>query len=756
MRSWICSEGHEIPLQMKHSKCHPHSLAFYSLVFLGLVGGVFLLVAGIGLYSARDFDSELQQTADRLARRELGDVITGYAHSWRRMMTEFVNWDEVRQQIANPVYYPYWRGHRLREYPSLPEGLVGVELYNAEGRMLARLSDSRLPSVLPQEVLDPQGHLAFHSDRRVWFVEPVLNEGGEVLGYAAMKLDLLALLRGHHFRYLIADSLKLPPVSTPVPLAKLPELFRFRMPPSPELHVLKESLNHTLLLAVLAVLVLALVFYLAALRLLRRPLERLLQAVRGLQDDPEVDLVLDEPLPLAELDEIRAALNTYQSRLSQVHRHLDRKNQELWELAYHDGLTGAYNRRAFDEHWNALLGTVPGSRMSVSLVLFDCNHFKAINDSYGHQVGDLVLQALAGIIQQTLRSGDNLYRVGGDEFALIMLDADVSAARRLAERVVESLRRFDFTQLGLEEPVRMSIGIASAVAEEAEGLRNLYWEADLAMYHAKRPGYHNIAVYSDEMKNVAGSVFSSQTIATVTDAIATGRHLVMYYQPIVSLGDDQVVYYEALVRIQGEEGIISPAEIFQIVESRRLERELDQAVFRRVRQDLEEGVIPAGSGVSINVSGPSVIDPQLFEWLEPMLRFVDDYHITLEVTETSLIRQLYEASRSLERLRAAGFKVALDDFGSGYSSLRYLASMPVDVVKFDIALIRGLAEPTRQAQVIEGLVSLIRMAGYPMVAEGIEDEETLERVRRLGFDFGQGYHLGRPAPLSVPQAATKP
>ncbi len=735
-----------VPGERRHRQ---PGLTYYSLAFLALVVASFLVVAGIGLYSVHSFDRQLAEVADRLARRELATVIQGIEQEWRRSMQALADWDEVRQQIENPVYYPYWRGHRLREYGKLPEDLVGVEVYDAQGRMLATLSDSLLPHRLPPGMLGREPWLRLHPDGLVWFVAPVRDAEGRRLGFVAMKLDLLKRLRQHHYRYLLADSLALGTISAPLPLPELPMRFHFRVPPSPELGLLKESMTRTMMMVVLAVLLLALVFYAAALRLLRQPLQRLLQAVRGLEDDPSAATVLDESLPLAELDEIREALNAYQSRLSQVHRHLDRKNQELWELAYHDGLTGSYNRRAFDEHWNALLDTVPGSRMPVSLVLFDCNHFKAINDTYGHQVGDLVLQTIAGIIQSNLRNGDNLYRVGGDEFVLILLDADAEAARRLAERIMEAVRGYDFSRLGIEEPVRLSIGIASAIAEHADQLRDMYWEADLAMYHAKRPGFHHIALFSEDMKSEAGSVFSSQTIATVTEAIETGRNLVMYYQPIHSLKEGRVMYYEALVRIRGEHGIINPAEIFQIVESRRLEQDLDRAVFRQVRADLEQGLIPEGTGVSINVSGPSVTEAGLFDWLEPMAPLLERYRIVLEVTETSLIRQIYEASRSLDRLRAAGFKVALDDFGSGYSSLRYLASMPVDVVKFDITLVRGLAERNRQAQVIEGLVHLIRAAGYPVVAEGIENEEMLERVRRLGFEFVQGFHIGRPAPAET-------
>jgi EAL domain-containing protein (putative c-di-GMP-specific phosphodiesterase class I) len=214
----------------------------------------------------------------------------------------------------------------------------------------------------------------------------------------------------------------------------------------------------------------------------------------------------------------------------------------------------------------------------------------------------------------------------------------------------------------------------------------------------------------------------------------------------MNLETGQIEYYEALVRIWDDEGMISPAEIFQIVEDRRLDKECDRAVLKAIHRDLEQGLIPEGRGLSINLSGPSVIEEELLEWMEPFIPHLLKHKIQLEVTETTLINQLRIASNYLDQLRRKGFLVALDDFGSGYSSMRYLATMPVDVVKFDITLIRDLNESSKQRKVIEGLAGLILNAGFPLVAEGIESESMLQRVRKLGFNYAQGYLIGHPEP----------
>ena len=159
-------------------------------------------------------------------------------------------------------------------------------------------------------------------------------------------------------------------------------------------------------------------------------------------------------------------------------------------------------------------------------------------------------------------------------------------------------------------------------------------------------------------------------------------------------------------------------------------------------------MIPAGSGLSINISGPAIIHPRIREKLAEFEPFLGRYNLVLEITETALITQLQQASSNLNQLRATGFKVALDDFGSGYSSLGYLASMPVDIVKFDISLIRSLVQDDeRQGGIVEGLAMMIQKAGYSLVAEGLETEQMLEKVKYLCFSHGQGFYLGRPAPL---------
>jgi EAL domain-containing protein (putative c-di-GMP-specific phosphodiesterase class I) len=246
------------------------------------------------------------------------------------------------------------------------------------------------------------------------------------------------------------------------------------------------------------------------------------------------------------------------------------------------------------------------------------------------------------------------------------------------------------------------------------------------------------------MTNDASVLFSTGVTNSVFEAIATGVSIEIHYQPIVNLANGEVDYYEALVRIREGHELIMPSSIFPIIEARRLETEFDLAIIGRIEKDLEQGLIPPRTGISLNVSGPGVINPKIIGKLLGLGRFLDRYHLVIEVTETALITQLHQASANLNKLRQDGFEIALDDFGSGYSSLGYLANMPVDIIKFDISMVRHLDAGGRQGLIVENLATMVIKAGYHLVAEGIETEKTLQKIVGIGFSRGQGYLFGRP------------
>ncbi|MHB8915911.1 MAG: putative bifunctional diguanylate cyclase/phosphodiesterase, partial [Thiobacillus sp.] len=538
------------------------------------------------------------------------------------------------------------------------------------------------------------------------------------------------------------------------PVQTLVNTMTYKTVPAQELNEFK-SLIFKLIYGVAATVVVgALIAYIFVVILVVQPLRRLsnhIDAIRAGRGG-----MLSEsyrgPVQVAELENVRASLNEYQSRLEKLHDNLASKNNELWQLAHHDPLTGIFNRRSFEEDWGDLMAASVDGTINTSFLLFDCDHFKPINDTYGHPVGDSVIRGIVESLDGALREDDRLYRMGGDEFATLLHKTDIATAQIVAERCINAVNAYNFEAFGIEEPIRISIGIAHA--QDAVTAEMLHAHADMAMYIAKRPGNQKIAVFRPDMANESGSVLSSSETAAVYAAINRNELLEMHYQKIVNVSSGETEYFEALVRICNAGKLIYPGGIFPVVDARRLEAEFDIAVLERIHHDLASGIIPAGTGVSINVSGVSIVTRIITDKLLSFTGFMDRYKLIVEVTETALITHINHASSNLNQLRKAGFTIALDDFGSGYSSFRYLSSMPVDVVKFDISLVHSLEEGGRQGIIVENLAKLIRDAGFKLVAEGIETRATFDLISDLGFDYAQGYFLGRPAKLALADSNT--
>ena len=736
------------------------SIARLSLFFVLLAG---LLVAGLSGF----FWFEIERTADTIqlreheaARLEVTDALAAMKEHIRTSAESLAQWEETRQQLFFPDFYALWRDDRVRDAGMLPASARAVSLYDKHGVILNNTGmEGPMPAQVPATTVITLYRREQGRDTLLRFQPIRINSSGDMLlGYLGMKFDLMdELSRRQRFRY--ADPSRLHfdlQDGSVVDLEQLISRVSYNPIPNPDLKEFQSLFQSALLR--LGLLVLGSLFIATWLlnHLVVHPLRQLsgqIDFMRSTGAGQGGSLADIAPLPVLELENVRRSFNDYHARLSELHDNLERSNRNFYDQARRDALTGAHNRRAFEEDWERYSAERQGQ---LALLLFDCDHFKAINDTYGHNVGDAVIEAIAACLQEALRADDRLYRIGGDEFATVLRNTDLAIAEAVAERCLEHILCHDFRQYGMSEPVTISIGLALS-GEENISLGEMQKRADLAMYTAKRPGSRKLVFYSQDMGGISALV-GNKEITAVFRAIQDPDRIELAYQAVMRLPFVTREYVEALTRIRDGDDLIRPDAIFPIVQARNLDAEFDLAVIRAIARDMDSGRLPPGQGVSINLSAPGVVNTKVIETMLALVHAEPDRKIVVEITETALITQMDTASEHIRRLHEAGALVALDDFGSGYSSLRYLASMPVDLVKFDISMIHLLVSgDRRQKLMIEEIASMVITAGYELVAEGVETRELLEKVMRLGFSHAQGYYFGKPGEeRPMPEPAGQP
>jgi diguanylate cyclase (GGDEF)-like protein len=733
----------------------PLKISHLSAGFVALVAIMAVTLASYMSHELEGIVGTIQAREQLAAQQEIDEALQAMDSEVQRTAKNLADWDETRQQLVFSEFYAYWRDNRVRDAGMVPDTVDVVALYDQSGRLLGgNLPNDPMPTQIAVTGL-PAYHLMSgnppdHGHEHAAYFRAVYADPGEqiVLGYLGLKLDLLGeLARTRQFRFASPAGVDQAD-ATPV-FAKLGDLakhIRYELKPNPSLQLIREIFQKEMLhLLIFVIAILSAATYLLH-RVMVRPLlaiSREIDALHTSLDKPGDQSLSHARMPVMELENVRRSFNNYRSRLAELHNSLEQSSRDFYDQAHHDALTGTYNRRAFEEDWRD--SDMLDRWEECALLLFDCDHFKAINDTYGHAVGDEVIKAIAQCLESSLRTDDILYRLGGDEFATILPNTSRDRAKAVADRCLEQVLGHDFRQHGLTEPVSISIGVAFMDSHiEKLALSELQKRADLAMYAAKRPGSGKVIFYHEELGEVA-SLVASRSVSGVFQALQDPTLVEMHYQGIMRLPEAEKEYVEALARIRFEGHLLAPGDIFPIIQARRLDAEFDLAIIQAVQRDMDNGRLPAEMGVSINVSAPGIVHSKIVDALLALRQARMGRKIVIEITETALITQMSVASSHIQKLRDAGCLVALDDFGSGYSSLRYLSSMPVDLVKFDISMVRLLEHANPQQQITAEMARMVKNAGYRIVAEGIETQAMLEKVRQIGFDYAQGYYFGKPA-----------
>ena len=427
-------------------------------------------------------------------------------------------------------------------------------------------------------------------------------------------------------------------------------------------------------------------------------------------------------------------------------RHL--ANQRVAYLAYHDSLTDLPNRALFlDRLQQAILRSHRDDK-GLAVLLIDLDGFKEVNDALGHHAGDVVLQEVASRLRNALRASDTVARLGGDEFAVLLPATDINRAELAARKVLHDLQH---PFVADERPlvISASIGIAGLPWHAATSDEVLQ-KADSAMYQAKhaKTGYVVYNALRDQRGSARVSLASS-----MREGIDSGQFL-LDYQPIVHLPTGDVVAIEALVRWNHPEfGRLLPDDFIRIAEHTGLINPLTAFVLERALTEWPKSSRPDGCSIAINVSPRSLHHAAFAGRIREMLadHGITPSALTLEVTENLLMSDPDESLRCLDELHDMGVRLAIDDFGRGYSSLSYLRRLPVDEIKIDRSFIIGLADGEDET-LVRCIIELAHNLGLSVVAEGVENEAVYEQLSELHCDGVQGYFLMKPGSAAATAA----
>ena len=420
-----------------------------------------------------------------------------------------------------------------------------------------------------------------------------------------------------------------------------------------------------------------------------------------------------------------------------------RSEAEITRLALFDGLTGLANRAHMRLSLDKTLAQTPRAFRPVALLLLDLDRFKQVNDTLGHQAGDALLKQVAQRLQRGVGDAGLVGRLGGDEFQLLLPGMDNrDSLSILARDLIKAISQPYFIS-GASISIGGSIGIALALTP-GDDAETLIRNADLALYAAKGDGRGVHRFYAPEM--LAGAQTRQQLEDDLRHAIATGGfHLA--YQPVVSTADARIVGYEALVRWDHPtRGLVSPAEFIPVAEESGLIGAIGEWVLRTACSEAARW--PDAIRVAVNVSPIQFADAQLPALVTSALARsgLAPARLELEITEGVFLDEKQSSDAMFRALKGIGVRLALDDFGTGYSSLGYLRTAPFDKIKIDQSFVKGAAQPgNRNAAIIKAIVTLAETLDMETTAEGVEIEDEIELVRRLGCSHIQGYIYGKPA-----------
>ncbi len=425
----------------------------------------------------------------------------------------------------------------------------------------------------------------------------------------------------------------------------------------------------------------------------------------------------------------------------------EQNRQRVKKLEFHDVLTGLPNRALLLDRLESAINRAHRNDSLVALMMVDIDNLKLINETLGHHNGDKLIQSVANRLNKSIRETDTLSRSGGDEFNLVIENLHNLEDIGLLAAKYSSTIEHELTIQDQQIHIKASIGI-SVYPQDGTDIGSLLSHADAALYRAKEMGGNVYEFYLPELSKKAKRRLTLEN--NLRRAIEE-RQLLVYYQPKIDLNNNVASGMEALVRWNHpEHGIIPPDEFIPIAEETGLIIQLGQIVIEDACQQFkqwQDANYPV-TNISINVSARQFKEQDLVGLLSDMLsRYqLNPQHIELELTESTLLKHENHAESKLNQLSKMGVIISIDDFGTGYASLSYLKRLPIDVLKIDRSFTDGILKDADDIAIVNAIEGLARGLGLKLVAEGIETEEQLKKIKSMGIDFGQGYLWSPPRP----------
>jgi diguanylate cyclase (GGDEF)-like protein/PAS domain S-box-containing protein len=428
----------------------------------------------------------------------------------------------------------------------------------------------------------------------------------------------------------------------------------------------------------------------------------------------------------------------------------DRKSfeQRLRYDALHDSVTGLFNRMALTERLKFSIDRSRRRKDYLFAVLYlDLDRFKDVNDSLGHAMGDQLLMATARLLEAILRPTDAVARLGGDEFVILLDDInDISDATRVADRIHTGLRTTSLLD-GHQLFISASIGIVLSTSGY-NSPEDILRDADIAMYRAKSQGKDRFEIFDGMMRD---RIMQRLALETELRMALERNEFRIHYQPILSLPDQQILGFEALVRWQNpSRGFLMPGDFIGVAEDTGLIIAMDRWVMRESIRQMQEwdrtlpGLPPLK--LNVNISGKQVAQADLVEEVKLIIEETgwDARRLNLEITESAVMENYINTVEILAKLQMIGIQIQVDDFGMGYSSLSYLSRFPLNALKIDRSFVNALEKDSSNLKIVQAIVTMTHGLGMEVIAEGVENEAQLNQLSALGCESAQGYLIARP------------